>query len=75
MAYLIDQGIACRGIWTPMHQLPMYQKNTLWHRATSDQIAQSNRIAQAGLSLPSSASLQEEQLDQICGLIEAFTEG
>ncbi|MEM6342627.1 MAG: LegC family aminotransferase [Bacteroidota bacterium] len=73
MAHLIDQGIGCRAIWKPMHQLPMYQDCSLWkanHFSTDD--CHSSRIAEQGLSLPSSASLKEEQLSFVCDQIEAF---
>ncbi|MEL7533100.1 MAG: LegC family aminotransferase [Bacteroidota bacterium] len=75
MAHLIEHGIGCRAIWAPMHQLPMYQDASLWQRQDAPtNTPQSARIANNGLSLPSSASLSEEQLDFVCSQIEAFSE-
>ncbi len=75
MAQLIKQKIGCRAIWRPMHQLPMYQDCSFWTANNSPEDgAQSSRIASQGLSLPSSASLREEQLAFVCAQIEAFSE-
>jgi len=76
MACLLAAEIACRSIWTPMHQLPIYQHASLWTRFQSEhEASESKRIFDRGLSLPSSASLTEDKIDHICSVIEAFANG
>ncbi|MFK7921368.1 MAG: aminotransferase class I/II-fold pyridoxal phosphate-dependent enzyme [Bacteroidia bacterium] len=76
MKQMLAAEIGCRSIWAPMHQLPMYQACSLWsHAQLAEHKSESARIFSGGLSLPSSASLSEEEIDQVCTVIEAFAKG
>ncbi|MEL6589909.1 MAG: aminotransferase class I/II-fold pyridoxal phosphate-dependent enzyme [Bacteroidota bacterium] len=70
MQALLEKEIQCRSLWTPMHQLQMHAEYSFWQREQA--VAQSARLFEGGISLPSSASLNESQLDQVCEEIERF---
>lgn len=59
MSALRADGIDARPIWTPMHRQPPYLSSPLLSRTATRTVA--DRIADTGLSLPSSASLTDLQ--------------
>ncbi|RJP73361.1 MAG: DegT/DnrJ/EryC1/StrS family aminotransferase [Candidatus Abyssobacteria bacterium SURF_17] len=64
---LASAGIDTRPVFIPMHQLPMY--------ATRRRFPVSERLSRNGLSLPSSPSLREKDIDHICGRIRRGKSG
>lgn len=60
-ANLATTGIDTRRVFEPMHTLPMY--------ATRKKFPVSERIANTGLSLPSSPTLGKDDIDYICKAI------
>jgi perosamine synthetase len=60
-------GIDTRRVFVPMHKLPMY--------ATRKKLPVSERISQNGLSLPSSPTLLEDDIDYICERIRKAQRG
>jgi len=55
---LIKEGIDTRPVFLPMHLLPMY--------ATRRRFPVSEKLAQTGLSLPSSPMLPEDDVERVC---------
>jgi perosamine synthetase len=64
--HLAAANIGSRRLFFPLHQQPCYRG---WFR---DRFPVSDRIYERGLSLPSSATLTQEQVQQICGRIRTF---
>jgi perosamine synthetase len=64
--HLAAAGIGTRRLFVPLHRQPCYRGRF------EDRYPVSDRIYQRGLSLPSSATLTDGQIDRICGLIGAF---
>jgi len=58
--------IDTRPLFLPMHTQPIY--NTGQHLAVAEE------LAHKGLSLPSSASLQDYEVDRVCGAIKNIYE-
>ncbi|MCI0482873.1 MAG: DegT/DnrJ/EryC1/StrS family aminotransferase, partial [Candidatus Dadabacteria bacterium] len=58
---LAADGIDTRRVFVPMHLLPMY--------STRRRFPVSEKISQNGLSLPSSPTLAEKNIDYICDKI------
>lgn len=54
-------GVDTRRVFIPMHSLPMY--------STRKRFPVSERVSQNGLSLPSSPTLPEDDIDYICDVI------
>lgn len=61
IAWLQDFGIECRPTFYPLHVMPPYQK---FRR--SESLAISEKVSRTGLSLPTSVSLSEDEIDYIC---------
>ena len=55
---LTKEGIDTRPVFLPMHLLPMY--------ATRRRFPVSEKLAQTGLSLPSSPMLPEDDVERVC---------
>ena len=64
--HLEAAGIATRRFFHPLHLQPCYRGR--W----TEQFPRAERIYQQGLSLPSSATLKEEQVSYICQQIKKF---
>ena len=67
---LADDGIETRPFFVPMHELPMYRQEE-----TKNSFSVAERLSRQGLSLPSAASLQIEQVEWICDRILAALGG
>lgn len=65
MKELLYHGIDTRPVFYPLHQMPPYQGYR-----TSEKLEHSIRISQQGLSLPSSASLKEEETDYVSKMLQ-----
>ena len=61
MQELAKAGIETRPLFHPMHTLPMYCK-----QASGQQFPVAERLAARGLNLPSSALLEEDEIDHVC---------
>ena len=66
LAHLIKNGIMARPIWRLINQQPMYRKC----EARSLPVAEA--IYDSGLSLPSSVTLSDSEIDRICTTIQDF---
>ena len=64
--YLAGEGVETRRLFYPLHRQPCYRG---WW--TGD-FPNTDRVYQQGLSLPSSATLTDDQVSQICGHIKRF---
>jgi perosamine synthetase len=64
---LKEKGVETRPFFLGMHEQPVFHKMGLF-KGESYPVAE--RIARQGLYLPSGLTLTEEQLDQVCRLIE-----
>jgi perosamine synthetase len=64
--YLAAEGIGTRRLFHPIHRQPCYQGR--W----TEEFPGADRVYQRGLSLPSSATLTEDQVSQICRHIRRF---
>jgi len=58
---MIAYGIECRSVFYPLHSMPPYEK-----LKRSDSLVHSEKISRSGISLPTSASLAEEEIRYIC---------
>jgi len=67
--YLKQRGVATRRFFYPIHLQPCLTNEncTVRHKPVS-----SIRLFQQGLMLPSGLDLQEEQVEYVCSMIEAF---
>jgi dTDP-4-amino-4,6-dideoxygalactose transaminase len=59
MKSLADENIESRPLWKPMHQQPVFQNCDKYLNGISD------KLFANGLCLPSSSSLQPEDLDRV----------
>jgi perosamine synthetase len=62
---LLHHGVDTRPVFNPLHQMPPYQGYR-----TSEKLKHSIRISEQGLSLPSSVSLKEEEIDYVSKMLE-----
>jgi len=69
MRQLLHYGVDTRPVFYPMHQMPPYQS-----LRTSESLQCSNYIAAQGLSLPSSVTLQEDDIVYVASLLESVLE-
>ena len=60
MKLLMLNGIETRPVFYPLHEMPPYQKYT-----HSENLTNSMRISYSGLSLPSAATIKDEDLEFI----------
>lgn len=67
LEYIINSDIISRPFWTPMNQLPMF-KNNLY--ITKKDYAR--KVHAESLSIPSSVSLTEKQMEQVVATINSF---
>lgn len=67
LEYLIDKGVVSRPFWTPMNQLPMFEKN-LYITKTDN----ARKVHTESLSIPSSVNLTDAQLAEVVMHIRAF---
>lgn len=65
MQQLILHGVDTRPVFYPMHQMPPYQA-----LRTSESLQHSNHISAYGLSLPSSVTLKEDDIDYVVKILE-----
>lgn len=63
---LLLNGIESRPVFYPLHEMPPYQK-----LAARGGYPQTERISRLGLSLPSAVSLSDEEVTEICRLIQS----
>ncbi|MHB2151120.1 DegT/DnrJ/EryC1/StrS family aminotransferase [Calditrichota bacterium LG25] len=64
---LLDKNnIESRPLWKPMHLQPVFKEAPAYCSGVSE------RLFKHGLCLPSGTALKDEQLDQICALIESL---
>lgn len=68
MEHLLERGIETRPFFYPMHRMPPY------HEAARDAFPVATRLAARGLSLPSSASLSEQDIAFIARVLEECLE-
>jgi perosamine synthetase len=64
MKLLKAEGVDARPVFFPLHVMPPYREEKTYPN--------SEKISKAGLSLPSSAALTEQDVDRICLLIARF---
>lgn len=64
MQLLKSEGVDTRPVFYPLHVMPPYR--------TEKTYPISEKISKAGISLPSSATLTEQDVDRICRLIARF---
>jgi perosamine synthetase len=55
-------GIEARPVFFPMHRMPPYKNFT----SANDRYDCANRLADGGISLPSSVSVTEDEIDRVC---------
>lgn len=58
------QGIESRPVWTPLHTTQLYQDRPFYGSGVCTD------VFRTGLCLPSGSALTEEQLDEICRIVE-----
>ena len=63
MAHLADQAIETRPFFYPVHRLPPYAT------ASSPHLPETDRLAAAGINLPTYHALASSDLDRICDAI------
>jgi perosamine synthetase len=63
-AFLAREGVETRPFFYPAHTLPMYE--------TERHYPVAERLAAAGINLPSHPTLRDDQVAHICGLIRDF---
>lgn len=66
ITYLSENNIGSRPFYPPLHSEPVY--------GFSDSFPVTEKIARKGLWLPSSSKLSDDEINEICGKIEAFYE-
>jgi len=64
MQLLKSEGVDTRPVFFPLHVMPPY--------CTEKTYPNSEKISKAGISLPSSAALTEQDVDRVCRLITRF---
>jgi len=64
MQLLKSEGVDTRPVFFPLHVMPPYREEKTYPN--------SEKISKAGLSLPSSAALTEQDVDRVCRLIAEF---
>ncbi|MEL6944764.1 MAG: DegT/DnrJ/EryC1/StrS family aminotransferase, partial [Bacteroidota bacterium] len=67
LQYIIDQDIISRPFWTPMNQLPMFTNNLYVNKEDH-----ARKVHAESLSIPSSVSLTEDQMEQVVKTIKSF---
>jgi perosamine synthetase len=70
MASLANDGVETRPFFCPMHALPMYQR-----AAAELNFPVADRLSATGINLPSSATLNEADVDYVCGRIRDYLRG
>ncbi|PKQ17188.1 MAG: hypothetical protein CVT67_01735 [Actinobacteria bacterium HGW-Actinobacteria-7] len=66
MLHLRSNGVETRPFFYPAHTLPMYDRG--------EAFPVSERVAAAGVNLPSFPDLTDDEVDSICRLVERFAE-
>ncbi|CAH0998977.1 GDP-perosamine synthase [Neolewinella maritima] len=67
LTYLNDRGIQSRPFWTPMHDLPMYERLRYVTEANN-----ARAVHATAISIPSSSGLTDDQLAEVVGHVRAF---
>ncbi len=66
ITYLSENNVGSRPFYPPLHSEPVY--------GFSDSFPITEKISRKGLWLPSSSKLSDDEINEICGKIEAFYE-
>lgn len=66
--FLKLNGIESRPVFYPIHQMPPYKK----YIRPSDNFHVSLQLSAAGISLPSSVTISESEVSQVCHLVNKF---
>jgi len=67
MTFLDQLGIETRPVFYPAHEMPPYEKY-----GKKDELIISKKISSSGISLPSSVSLTNNELERVCEAIKKF---
>jgi perosamine synthetase len=65
-AHLADEGVETRPFFIPLHRLPPFREES--HRR-SEELPHTDRLAAAGLNLPTHSGLTDDDVEHIARLI------
>ena len=65
---LAKNGIEARPVFNPVHRMPPYKNYTI----EGQDYSVSNTIANSGVSLPSAVTMNEDDINKVCSVLERF---